>query len=84
MELDGGQEGVCQRAFIPSTVIRTPFLGRRRLAEPVRRAGLYVVQNPAARPLSQEEMDDVYALPYMRNYHPSYEVGRRHSGHNGG
>ena len=33
----------------------------------------YVVQNPAALPLSQEEMDAVYALPYMRNYHPVYE-----------
>ena len=35
--------------------------------------GIYVVQNPPARPLTTEEMDDVYALPYQRNYHPSYE-----------
>lgn len=34
---------------------------------------IYVVQNPPAEPLSQMEMDDVYALPYMRTYHPSYE-----------
>ena len=34
---------------------------------------LYVVQNPAAKPLSQSEMDQVYSLPYMRTYHPSYE-----------
>lgn len=34
---------------------------------------LYVVQNPPARPLTQLEMDDVYALPYMRAYHPMYE-----------
>ncbi len=33
----------------------------------------YVVQNPPAKPLTQEEMDVVYALPYMRSYHPSYE-----------
>ncbi|MBR1741377.1 MAG: YgiQ family radical SAM protein, partial [Lachnospiraceae bacterium] len=33
----------------------------------------FVVQNPPAKPLSELEMDDVYALPYMRNYHPSYE-----------
>ena len=32
-----------------------------------------VVQNPPQKPLSQEEMDEVYALPYMRTYHPSYE-----------
>ena len=33
----------------------------------------YVVQNPPALPLSQEEMDALYRLPYMRTYHPSYE-----------
>ena len=33
----------------------------------------YVIQNPPARPLNQQEMDDVYALPYMNSYHPSYE-----------
>lgn len=33
----------------------------------------YIVQNPPAFPLSQQEMDDVYALSYMRNYHPIYE-----------
>ena len=35
---------------------------------------LYVVQNPPQRPLTQMEMDDIYALPYMRAYHPSYEA----------
>ncbi len=35
---------------------------------------LFVVQNPPAKPLSQKEMDAVYALPYMRTYHPSYEA----------
>lgn len=34
----------------------------------------YVVQNPPAKPLSTEEMDEVYRLPYMRTYHPSYEA----------
>ena len=34
---------------------------------------LYVVQNPPAKPLTQTEMDDVYDLPYTRNYHPSYK-----------
>ncbi len=48
-----------------------PFTGRR-LAEPYD-GKVYVVQNPPAKPLSQEEMDRVYDLPYMRNYHPSYE-----------
>lgn len=35
---------------------------------------LFVVQNPPAVPLSQNEMDSVYALPFMRTYHPSYET----------
>ncbi|AJD26047.1 radical SAM superfamily protein [Clostridium botulinum CDC_297] len=34
----------------------------------------YVVQNPPQPPLSQEEMDEVYALPYARTYHPMYEA----------
>ena len=33
----------------------------------------YVVQNPPQRPLTMEEMDHVYDLPYMGTYHPSYE-----------
>ena len=32
-----------------------------------------VVQNPPSPPLSTEEMDRVYSLAYMRDYHPSYE-----------
>ena len=49
-----------------------PFSGKR-LVEPYE-GHVYVVQNPPAKPLSQEEMDDVYDLPYMRTYHPSYEA----------
>lgn len=48
-----------------------PFTGKR-LAEPYRE-NLYVVQNPPSKPLTTEEMDEVYGLPYMRSYHPSYE-----------
>ena len=33
-----------------------------------------VVQNPPMPPLSTEEMDSVYSLPFMRTYHPSYEA----------
>ena len=33
----------------------------------------YVVQNPPAKPLTQMEMDDIYALPYMRRWHPMYD-----------
>lgn len=33
----------------------------------------YTVQTPPAAPLNTEELDEVYALPYMRTYHPMYE-----------
>ncbi|ALU36777.1 YgiQ family radical SAM protein [Clostridium autoethanogenum] len=33
----------------------------------------YIVQNPPQFPLTEEEMDIVYDLPYMRTYHPIYE-----------
>lgn len=36
--------------------------------------GVYVVQNPPQPPLTTQEMDDIYDLPYMRAYHPSYEA----------
>lgn len=39
-----------------------------------RHGGLILVQNPPMPPLSQEEMDKVYALPYERTYHPCYEA----------
>ena len=47
-----------------------PFTAKR-LAE--RYGKEYVVQNPPQKPLTTEEMDAVYALPYNRTYHPSYE-----------
>jgi uncharacterized radical SAM protein YgiQ len=33
----------------------------------------YVVENPPQFPLTQQEMDRVYNLPYTRTYHPMYE-----------
>ena len=47
-----------------------PFTAKR-LAEPC--GNLFVVQNPPQKPLTVEEMDAVYDLPYCRTYHPSYE-----------
>lgn len=32
-----------------------------------------LVQNPPMPPLERNELDHVYALPYMRTYHPCYE-----------
>ena len=50
----------------------TDFCNGKPLIEPYPN-GLFVVQNPPQPPLTMEEMDEVYALPYMRTYHPSYE-----------
>ena len=47
-----------------------PFTAKR-LCEPCGKE--FVVQNPPQKPLTQAEMDEVYALPYCRTYHPSYE-----------
>lgn len=49
-----------------------PFNGKT-LVEPYPN-GVYVVQNIPQKPLSMQEMDDVYALPYQRTYHPCYEA----------
>ncbi len=46
-----------------------PYTGRR-LVESY--GTVHVVQNPAAKPLSTQEMDDIYDLPYCRSCHPSY------------
>ena len=35
--------------------------------------GWYVVQNRPNRPLTTQEFDDAYALPYQRDYHPRYK-----------
>lgn len=32
-----------------------------------------LIQNPPMEPLTRQELDHVYSLDYMRNYHPSYE-----------
>lgn len=58
------------RSFYIQYTNTDPFSGKV-LVEPYE--GIYVVQNPMSKPLTQEEMDKVYALPYMRTYHPCYE-----------
>ena len=44
----------------------------------------YLVQNPPAKPLETEELDQVADLPYARTYHPSYEAQGGVAGHPGG
>lgn len=33
----------------------------------------YIVQNIPQKPMTQSELDNVYSINYMRNYHPIYE-----------
>ena len=49
---------------------QNPFSGRP-LVQPSGESR--VVQNPPTRPLSSEELDAVYELPYCRGWHPRYD-----------
>ena len=60
------------RSFYTQYTNTDPFSGKV-LVEPYDR-GTYIVQNPMSQPLTREEMDAVYDLPYMRDYHPSYKA----------
>lgn len=52
--------------------LNTDAIVAKTLVEPYPN-GMYVVANTPALPLTMQEMDDVYDLPYARTYHPSYE-----------
>lgn len=60
------------RSFAMQYAASDPFSGQR-LYEPYERQG-YIVQNPPAEPLSTEELDAVYSLPYVGDAHPSYDA----------
>ncbi len=38
-----------------------------------RHGNMILVQNPPMSPLTRDELDFVYSLPYTREYHPMYE-----------
>lgn len=64
-----------KRAYAESFRIQyenTDSITGRPLAEYYGSRG-YVVQNPPSSPLSEQEMDDVYELPYMRAWHSAYD-----------
>ena len=70
-------EEICQdrKAYARSFLTQyenTDFMQGKTLIEDYGNQG-YVVQNPPSEPLTTQEMDDVYALPYMRRWHPSYD-----------
>ena len=53
-------------------------INARMLVEPY--DGWYVVVNQSPLPLTQEQMDFTYALPYERTFHPKYKYVPRHRG----
>lgn len=58
------------KAFKYQYLEQDPIRGKR-LVQPHGRKVL--VQNPPTMPLTQQEMDAIYALPFMRKPHPSYD-----------
>jgi len=50
--------------------INTDYLTAKPLVEGY--GNVYVVQNKPALPLTTQELDRVYSLPYQRDYHPMY------------
>ena len=59
------------RAFRTQYDEQDPVRGRALCQKHGRR---YLLQNPPDMPLSREELDRVYALPYERRWHPMYDV----------
>ncbi|WP_184089790.1 YgiQ family radical SAM protein [Anaerocolumna cellulosilytica] len=63
-----------KKAFAQSFFVQysntDPYSGKRLVEK--YKDNEYVVQNPPSKPLTQTEMDRVYSLPFMRDYHPSY------------
>ena len=58
------------RAFWVQYNQQDPFRGKSMVQSHGRKS---VLQNQPSLPLTQAEMDAVYALPFMGTYHPSYE-----------
>ena len=49
---------------------QNPYIGKTLVQK---HGDKYLIQNPPMPPLETDELDEVYSLPYMKNYHPIYE-----------
>ena len=65
------EKSLYAKSFMRQYENTDPFQGKA-LIEPYPNK-MFVVQNPPSEPLSMQEMDDIYDLPYVRAPHPSYE-----------
>lgn len=64
----------CKRKFAESYLVQernTDALNGKILVEPV--DSRFIVQEPAALPLTTEEFDAIYELPFQRKWHPMYD-----------
>ena len=64
----------CKKMFAESYLIQeqnTDAVNGRPLVEPV--DARFIVQEPAAFPLTTEEFDSIYELPFTRKWHPMYD-----------
>ncbi|MEG2481630.1 MAG: YgiQ family radical SAM protein [Clostridia bacterium] len=59
------------RAFLLEYEEQDPIRGKALCQQ--QDAQRFLVQNPPAMPLSREELDAVYDLPFTRTFHPSYQ-----------
>ncbi len=70
-----GNTPECKEMFAHSYLIQeqnTDSINGHILIEPSETR--FVVQEKASMPLSTEEMDSIYALPFTRRWHPMYDV----------
>ena len=58
------------RAFKLQSKEQDPFYGKMVVQKGQQK---YIIQNPSIYPLTMEEMDAVYDLPYVRTWHPNYD-----------
>ena len=64
----------CKRLFAESYLVQeqnTDAINGHVLIEPV--DARFIVQEPAALPLTTEEFDAIYELPFTRRWHPMYD-----------
>ncbi|MBR0033012.1 MAG: YgiQ family radical SAM protein [Treponema sp.] len=65
----------CKRRFAESYLVQeqnTDAINGHILIEPV--DARFIVQEPASLPLSTEEFDSIYELPFTRKWHPMYDT----------
>jgi uncharacterized radical SAM protein YgiQ len=65
----GADARLFAKAYRLQSLEQDPFYGKTVVQRGERS---FIVQNPAVYPLTTEEMDAIYDLPYVRDCHPSY------------